>query len=145
MKTILYSLIALISFASCEKNDIPPNDPFIPDTVYEFNIRMIESADVDSLDMLINVHEGFNNSSFPDAPWTITFGSFLSNSPINQSIAFPIDNIGDFDFAFTYEWQTGTTDSIYGSGYIDADTFYMHYTYIDIEAGYTGDVEIHSL
>jgi hypothetical protein len=146
MKTYTILLSLVILFAACEKNEIPPTtSPSDDDMVYSFDTEIYsEFSGIES-----GIYSCINES-YPNAEWTIRV-QMRGSAASTEIVEFTTAEEGFITYAFTHEWFIGdNTDTIIGTGYFDADTAYLNYTYQQINEdgilyGEPIEVNIHSL
>lgn len=141
--TLLFTLATL--FAACETVEPPPGGSTQDDDkLYIFDTEINSDMGSEAAGL------SCENESYPDSAWTIAVQMRGSQAGL-QSVEIIVQEEGYFDYAFVHDWfGTSYTDTIYGTGYFDADTAYLNYQYQPMNDdgslyGEPHDVEIHSL
>lgn len=146
MKTLITLLFAAAALASCDQTEIPPTVSSQDDDVYYQFDGVLTDSTFAGLETTFDNQIIFDNPSFPDSAFTVRITKAGDYNSHNETLVFTVPVEGEFVFNINYDWFLGgRTDSIWGSGYFDADTAYIDYQYEGLTSGEYGSVHVHSL
>lgn len=145
MKNLTLITAILIFLASCTEHEVPPTTSTSDDDITYLYDSVFISTDYDGGEEMVT-GAGVYNYNPEESEYTIWILKFYGSDAWQEYYKFTVPAIGNFSFDSTYTTVLGSTnDSVFITGYFDADTMYMQYYFERIDfPSYNGNVELHS-